>query len=202
MKKKGKAWFAVGTLLLVGALGLTLFNVTDALRAKRSAEALLRAIEISMDNQAPVFPVYTDSESGAEAEMPAMEVDGSRYIGVIEIPSLSISLPVFAQWNYDLLKKAPCHYSGSCYTNDLVICAHNYRTHFGRILSASIGADVYFIAANGESFHYLVTNRETLNADESDRMRTTDGTWDLTLFTCTLSGRTRCTLRCSLENDP
>ena len=196
MKKKGKAMIIIGVIFLVGALGLTGFNVVDAMRAGKNAESLLESIESSMEEQSPDFTKRKDND--AVPEMPTKEIDGNRYIGVIEIPSLSVSLPVFAEWNYDLLKLSPCYYSGSYYTNDLVLCAHNYRSHFGRLRRTAIGTDIYFTAVSGGTYHYIVSNRETLKPDENDRMITSDGTWDLTLFTCYTGGRTRCTLRCTL----
>lgn len=134
-------------------------------------------------------------------EMPVREQDGLRYIGIIEIPALSLSLPVLENWSYDLLKISPCRYAGSYFTNDLVICAHNYAAHFNSLRYVDIGSDVYFTTVNGESFHYVINNRETLTPEENDRMITTNGEWDLTLFTCYIGGATRCTLRCSLSDE-
>ena len=36
-------------------------------------------------------------------------------------------------WSYPKLKVAPCRYRGSAYLDDLIIAAHNYDRHFGRI---------------------------------------------------------------------
>jgi sortase A len=202
MRKKGRALILAGLLLFAGALGLTAFNLADALRAKQTAETMLITIEEMIDEGDPELPEEPiDPDAEAAPEMPAVEIDGSRYVGVIEVPSVSVSLPVFADWSYDLLKKAPCRYSGSCYTNDLVICAHNYRGHFGALTRASIGDEVFFTSVSGSTYRYVVSNRETLRPTENDRMITAGGDWDLTLFTCFVGGRTRCTLRCVLSDD-
>ncbi len=170
MKKKGKVLIAAGIIFLIGALALTAYNLADALRAEHAAETLLQSIEESIEsaeeqNKNQPSPSNTRSDVDAVPEMPTLDLNGSRYIGVIEIPSISVSLPVFSEWNYDLLKISPCYYSGSCYTNDLVICAHNYRSHFGQLRRAAIGTDVYFTSVNGETYHYIISNRETLRPD-------------------------------------
>ncbi len=134
--------------------------------------------------------------------MPTVELDGSLYIGILEIPSLSLSLPVMENWDYDKLKIAPCRYSGSYYMNDLVICGHNYAKHFASLLHISIGADVYFTNMDGQVIHYVVTNRETVWPTQVDVMidNTLEG-WDLTLFTCYTGGQTRCAVRCTRVED-
>ncbi len=199
MKKLSLALILSGVIVIVGALGFVVFNLADSLRAKRAAETLLSSIADTIDEQqAPESQPHPDGDT--VPEMPVLEKDGLRYIGVIDIPSLSLSLPVLAEWSYDLLKVSPCYYSGSYFTNDLVICAHNYRYHFGRLLRIAIGAEIYFTAVNGETHRYIISNRETLRPDENDRMITADGSWDLTLFTCYLGGQTRCTLRCTLAD--
>lgn len=66
-------------------------------------------------------------------EMPVKTINGRDYIGVLSIPSLELELPVISQWDYPALKVAPCRYSGSLYQDNLIICAHNYASHFGKL---------------------------------------------------------------------
>lgn len=200
MKKTGLILIIAGVLVILGAGGLAGYNVLDSMRAQQEAAVLLEPIAKDIEKQEPKNVVTRPKVTTGEAapEMPAREYSDLRYIGIIEVPSLGLSLPVFEDWSYDLLRRAPCRYSGSYYTNDLVICAHNYRSHFSSLLRLNIGADVYFTAVNGEIYHYVVSNRETLQPEENERMIRNDGSWDMTLFTCFIGGQTRCTLRCTL----
>ena len=199
MKKTGMALILAGVLLVTGALGITIYNVWDDNRAERAVDALLGPVAEAISEK------ETDSfvrpEGGVVPEMSVMEKDGLRYIGILDIPALSLSLPVLENWSYELLKISPCRYTGSYYTNDLVICAHNYAAHFNDLRTVDMGVDVYFTAVNGNAYHYVIVNRETLMPDENDRMITTDGSWDLTLFTCYIGGGSRCTLRCKLVQE-
>ena len=47
---------------------------------------------------------------------------------------------------------------------------------------------------NGISFHYVVANIETLGAYDVEEMEA--GEWDFTMFTCTIGGANRVTVRC------
>ena len=62
----------------------------------------------------------------------------------------------FFLWSYPKLKIAPCRYSGSAYTGNLVIAAHNYRTHFGLLESLAPGAQVKFTDVEGNVFSYEI----------------------------------------------
>ena len=199
MKKTGLSLIMVGVLLLLGAAGLTAYNIADSMRARQAVEAIIGPIAEAIDQQEPSSMVRPEGD--AVPEMPVRLQDGLRYIGIIEIPALNLSLPVLENWSYDLLKISPCRYAGSYFTNDLVLCAHNYAAHFNGLRYVDIGSDVYFTAVSGQTFHYVIDNRETLTPEENDRMITSNGEWDLTLFTCYIGGATRCTLRCSLVAD-
>lgn len=128
-------------------------------------------------------------------EMPTMTIDGETYIGYLEMPTIGLTLPVMSDWSYPKLRIAPCRYWGSVYDNSMVIMAHNYDRHFGRIATLELGDPVQFVCADGEIFSYVVSGHETLQPREVDRML--DGSADLTLFTCTYGGRTRVTVRLS-----
>ena len=70
-------------------------------------------------------------------------------MGVLTIPVLDLELPVLTDWSYEKLKKAPCHYYGSCHEKDFVIAAHNYNAHFGRLSKLQAGDDVMFTDVSG-----------------------------------------------------
>ena len=126
-------------------------------------------------------------------EMPVVVIDGEEYIGYLEIPSLSLSLPVMSDWSYPQLRTAPCRYVGSVYDDSLIIMAHNYDRHFGGIGSLQAGAPVQFIDAEGEIHRYVVESHEQLGKYDVDKM--TEGDWDMTLFSCTYGGGARVTVR-------
>ena len=98
------------------------------------------------------------------------------------------------EWSYPRLKLAPCRYSGSAYTGNLVIAAHNYRTHFGPIKNLTVGAQVTFTDVKGRRFSYEVSAVETIEATSVEDA--VSNAWDLTLITCTPGGQARVAVRC------
>ena len=127
-------------------------------------------------------------------EMPVRNIGGEDYIGVLEIPSLGLMLPVMSEWSYPRLKIAPCRYTGSAYQGNLIIAAHNYRSHFGNLKELCEGDVVCFTDMDGNVFSYEVMFLEVLQPTDVDEMES--GDWDLTLFTCTVGGKSRVTVRC------
>ena len=130
--------------------------------------------------------------------MPTQTIDGIDYIGVLEIPSLNLELPVISQWSYPNLRIAPCRYSGSAYSGGLVIAAHNYDSHFGRLKTLQTDDEVIFTDIDGNTFTYKVAVMEILEPLATEEMKSEE--WDLSLFTCTIGGRSRVTVRCVLED--
>lgn len=200
-RKIGNTLILLGLLLLLGAGGLTAYNIWDGIRAERASQHIIQEMDIGQD-----LVEALDREPDDDPEMPVIEVEGYYYIGILEIPSLQLTLPVMDRWDYTRLKISPCVYSGSYKTDDLVICAHNYARHFSPVKRIDIGADVYLITVDCRVYHYQVTNRETLQPGAVENMientnNTIDGTvtneWDLTLFTCNTGGQTRCAIRCA-----
>lgn len=129
-----------------------------------------------------------------DMEMPVEHIDGQDYIGVLAIPGLELKLPVISEWSYPRLKIAPCRYAGSAYTGDLIISAHNYSSHFGKLNHLHVGDTVSFTDIDGNVFHYKVMEIYTLKPTAIEEMES--GDWDLTLFTCTVGGQSRVTVRC------
>ena len=207
----------LGTFLIAAALTLVFYNILDGNRAEKASQEILvkmDQLKNGNDGDGENLPEgETEAETGIPAEerrkgfslldmvMPMVNIDGYNYIGTLVMPSLGLRLPVMASWDYDRLKISPCRYSGSYYTDDLVICAHNYKSHFGPLRWVKFDSDVYLTDVDGNVHHYKVDNIETLPPTDIEEMitsETEDGNsmWDLTLFTCTPGGASRMAVRC------
>ena len=216
----GRFLITAGVLCLLSAAVIGIYNVWDSFRAGEASEqieaALIDRIKENMQDTSSggqggsgasqgLLQTVPMENSGEDfyRDMPVEEIDGYRYIGFLQIPSIGLSLPVMEEWDYTRLKVSPCRYSGSYYTDDLVICAHNYYRHFTPVKdSLGMGEDVYFTNVLGESIHYQTVNKETVAPTDVskmvlDSMNGENGNvWDLTLFTCNAGGQTRVAIRC------
>lgn len=199
MKRKGSVLIFTGLLLIAAALFITAFNLREEAAARtasvRAADRLEALIPAHTPRPAAVSgAVLPENVPETDMEMPVKTVDGVDYIGVIAVPSLPLELPVASEWSYERLKTSPCRYSGSVYSGDMVLCAHNYSSHFGQIKTLKPGDAVVFTDVDGNVYNYEVAELETLQPAAVDEMKS--GEWDLTLFTCTIGGQTRVTVRC------
>ncbi len=198
-KQKGRFLIRLGLLLIAAALCFIIYNLYEEHRAREQSgqalDALQEYIPGSDQNDDTSMPDYM---LNPDMEMPTQTIDGIDYIGVLEIPSLNLELPVISQWSYPNLRIAPCRYSGSAYSGGLVIAAHNYDSHFGRLKTLQTDDEVIFTDIDGNTFTYKVAVMEILEPLATEEMKSEE--WDLSLFTCTIGGRSRVTVRCVLED--
>ena len=192
----------IGILLIVSAIGLTVYNVAVDYFSGKRVEKILEKMNIELDNRN--HDTITDetniNDYSANDEMPTIDIDGKKYIGIITIPSVNINLPVLKDYSYENLKIAPALYKGTIYNNNAIIAAHSYSSQFKRIQQLKIGDLVTFEDVDGHIFHYKVIKKERLFKNEIELM--TSGEWDLTLFTCTtMSDNYRATIRLKLINE-
>ncbi|MCD8249740.1 MAG: sortase [Lachnospiraceae bacterium] len=177
---------------MILALSLFLYNKWEAKRAQNAAEEVALQLDELTGNQAADL---WDAEDG---EMPMVEIDDYAYIGTLTISRYGLSLPVMSEWSYPGLKIAPGRYQGSVWTDDLIICGHNYERHFGKLKNLEYGDGIVFTDVNGNVFTYQVEEVIILQPTDVEKMVSQEsGEWDLTLFTCTIGGRTRVIVRCS-----
>lgn len=204
MKKKGNILIGIGLLLLAAALLLMGYNVADEMRAASSVQNIVSELRIEEWQNEKTMPdaeisnlgevEIPDHQLNPQMDMPEQKVEDHEYIGILEIPSLDLCLPIISDWSYPALRVSPCRYEGSPYTDDLVIAAHNYRSHFGRLSELTLGEEIRFTDLDGNVFVYKVGNITTV--DPKDTADVISGAWNLTLFTCTVGGQYRVVVRC------
>ena len=199
-KKAGIIFVTLGVVLILSALLLFLYNGLEDRRAGQQAESLMDEIHSAMTEETDPTTKTTEIEiteptETLPAEMPVVMIDGYEYIGYVSIPDLELELPIMAEWDYSRLKIAPCRHFGSSRTDDLVIAAHNYKTHFGSLSKLRSGAEVIFTDMDGiENRYVLVKDPQTLAPDAVDAVQNSG--YDLVLYTCTPGGATRVVAFC------
>ena len=200
--KRGAFWIHLGLLLIAAALFLSAYNEMESHEARNSAQQVIAQMcqtlptETAAETEAPAVPEYL---LDADREMPVQTINGRDYIGVLTIPSLELELPVLSQWDYPALKVAPCRYSGSLYQDNLIICAHNYASHFGKLKNLRVGDTAIFTDMAENVVRFQLAAQETIQPEDLEAMEA--GDWDLTLFTCTVGGQSRVTVR-FVREDP
>ena len=188
-KKSGVILISLGAVLILAALLLFLHNRSEDRRAGQEAESLLEDARSAM-------AADTDPE-------PQEELAGEityDYAGVIAIPDLSLELPVIDQWSYARLKVAPCRQSGAAADGDLVIAAHNYKSHFGYLDRLEPGASVIFTDMEGTVYRYAVEEiRQLAPEDAEDVSSVFSSEYPLVLYTCTPGGKARVAVFCQWD---
>lgn len=216
-----------GILLILSAVLLCLHNYNESNKAFQNSQVALNELkdlipEIPSENVSTIekeleFEIksgnnvfeefdekYNEEKniSTEKVEMPSVQLDGRYYCGYITLTSLGIELPVLNGWNYTNLNIAPCCYEGSPQTHDFIIAAHNYNSHFGQIHYLGEGDEIIFTDISGQKYRYTVMYTEYIDGYNTDQMsENKDSSWDLTLFTCTLNGQSRVTVRAKLDKN-
>lgn len=191
-KKRGGILILMGIFMLFSAVGLHISQVKQDALAGENARVLLEQLELSRVSVQVEQP--EPAADTADAEMSAEDYLGYSMIGTVRISAVGIELPVLTSWSYALLNVAPCRYSGSVDSGDLILMGHNYRSHFSALHQISLGTEVEFEDVNGVSHWYVVDQIEHLHKSEAERLPSEH---ELILFTCTTGGQNRIVVRCS-----
>jgi len=210
--KAGNICIFLGTALVFGALILFLHNQQEACLAREASSAHLEQLVKLINNTENNSSQDTSGEDGdspmdyfvpeipeelltaKDLEMSEVVVDGNSYIGYLTLPTLNLELPILSDWDEDLLQIAPCRYYGTLRGNDLVLMAHNYSSHFGKISRLRQGDPVVFVDVDGHATRYEVVAQDILGPYSGKEL--TSGKFDLALFTCTYSGKRRVAVYC------
>lgn len=205
----GYLYLIIGLILVsIGLFQLNQYNkVTES--ANKSVDLVYKELKNEIETEVSIpktfgnkiaenwvepINIHKASYSIEKKEMLISMVNGIKYVGILEIPSLSISLSVINEYSEDNLNISVNRYKGSIYSNDLIIVGHNYKKHFSPLKNIELGAKIYFMDVEGQTHIYEVCQIEIINGYDVDKMES--GEWDMTLFTCTTGGASRFTVRC------
>lgn len=189
-QKQGAVLLVVGIVLVLCGLGIHIAQERQDALAGQTAALLLQ----QLDQKTLPVETPTDTETkNQDPELPERKYMGYSLIGSISIPSVGIRLPVLDDWSEDKLKVAPCRYTGSISSSNMIIMGHNYKSHLTPLHKVEVGAEVEFENAVGKVFRYRVAEIEHLHRTQGEDLLSE---YPLTIFTCTPGGLERIVVRC------
>jgi|GEM_PF-4529756 len=213
-KKGGKVFLLCAGLLLFGGAGYLCGS--GYVMEQRASEEMVAALDkLCASTTAPspdvpaaneqsdakpdIVPAAEEAEPSeqsvaTEQEMAVVEMDGNRYIGVLTLPKLSLTLPIADTCTLDSLRHSPGRLSGTADTDNLVLGAHNYKTQFGRISRLAAGDLVIFTDVSGVIHEYYVADITEVAPTETAAVCSSEHA--LAMFTCNASGARRIVVYC------
>lgn len=195
-RKFGGFLIVLGTALILSALALFLYNQRQDDMAGDTSVNLLPQLLEEIQQREALSPTPTGEPPSLDEAFAMTEVviDGYAYIGYLTIPALDLELPILSGWDNKRLQIAPCRYTGTLKEGNLVLMAHNFKKHFGRLSELTEGDSISFMDMDGVVTYYSVVAFDILDPYAVEEM--TAGVYDLTLFTCTYGGQNRVTVYC------
>ena len=127
-----------------------------------------RQAENCVDTLRTLLPDVRDAgvEERRDNTMSVLSVNGTDFLGIIEIPRHGSVLPVGAQWGS--VSKYPCRFSGSVYDKSIVVGATTQDGQYDFYRDLTLGDVVVFTDAEGNRFTYKISSmRYEKHADKA-----------------------------------
>lgn len=177
MKQKNdtirKILIIVGACLLAAAMVLLIvwqWNIRTAEQKSKEYAAVIRELIPEPQGAVP--------EERRDNAMATLSVDGTDFVGLLEIPKYDSVLPVCDDWGNSA--KYPCRFNGSVYDRTMRIGGTSQKGQYDFYRDISVGDNVFFTDMEGNRFSYTVTDIcYENNADQSTLQRKESS---LTLF--------------------
>ena len=155
MNKKGfvirKICIIVGVCLLVGAivmLSLWRWNINHSEKQARYYVKTLQELIPETQNAVP--------EERRDNTMSVLSVDGTDFVGIVELPRYNSTLPVCADWGKTF--KYPCRFSGSIYDGTMQVGATTQKGQYDFYRELSMGDTVIYTDAEGNRYTFSITS--------------------------------------------
>ena len=175
------------------------YNTVKNMDNKRYKELLAQAKnynESLTDNVIITDPFDEEAyrKIGANYEK-TLDVDGKGMIGYVEIPKISVNLPIYHGTSEEVLQKGAGHLQNTSFpiggkSTHSVISAHTgmpTATMFDYLTEMKKG-DVFYIRVIGKTLKYKVDKIKVILPDETNNLRIIHGEDHVTLLTCTPYG--------------
>lgn len=152
---------ALGVALLAGSVAaLALWN-WDMNHSEKQAASYVQTLQTLIPQPRDAVP-----EARRDNAMPSLSVDGTDFVGILEMPRYQSVLPVGASWGKS--QAYPCRFDGSIYDGTMQIGATTQKGQYDFYRELSVGDTVFFTDMEGNRYTYEITAlRNEAHADQA-----------------------------------
>ena len=159
---------------LIAAAAVALLGYQWSITAAGSrAEAYVQA----MDSLIPT-PQGAAVESRRDNTMPLLSLDGTDFVGILEMPAYDSRLVVCGTWGQP--EKYPCRFGGSIYDSTMCIGATTQKGQYDFYREISVGDAISFTDVEGNRYAYTVADIRYEKHADQDALQSRNS--PLTLF--------------------
>ncbi len=160
-----KILIVIGVCLLAAAIILLFAWQWNIHTSEQKAKEYVNVIRELIPEPQGAVP-----EERRDNTMSTLSIDGTDFVGILELPRFGSVLPVCAEWGTP--SKCPCRFSGSVYDRTMQIGGTSQKGQYDFYRDISVGDSVFFTDMEGNRFSYTVTDiRYEKNADQSTLQR-------------------------------
>ena len=169
----------VGVLILAAAVRLMVFWQWHVQTSQEQASRYVTALQTRIPS-----PQGAALEERRDNTMAVLSLDGTDFVGILEMPKFDSSLPVTANW--DKMAKFPSRFSGSIYDGTMQIGCTSQDGQYSFFREISAGDALYFTDMAGNRYQYTVTDLRYEKHIDQTTLQKRDA--QLTLFVKNLYG--------------
>ncbi len=146
-----KVLIIIGSCLLMTSIILLFIWQWNIHTSEQKASEYVRILRERIPEPQGAVP-----EERKDNTMATLSVDGTDFVGMLELPQYESLLPVCA----DLGKpsKCPCRFNGSIYNRTMQISATSQKGQYDFYRNISVGDGVFFTDMEGNRYSYTVTD--------------------------------------------
>ena len=168
-----KTLLVAGLILMIG--GMALLASTRHMSTRGGAEEMWDRISNRIpERSGGAVGVYSNPE------MPAIELDGYDFCGLLELPGYGVRLPVGDDWSCLNVLRWPCRYGGSAYDGSLILAGADQPEQLEVCKRLEIDDLICFTDLTGMEFRYRVARVDRTSQIDLDVL--TRGDYQLTLY--------------------
>ena len=163
-----KILIVIGVCLLAAAIILLFAWQWNIHTSEQKAKEYVNVIRELIPEPQGAVP-----EERRDNTMSTLTIDGTDFVGILELPRFESVLPVCAEWGNPA--KCPCRFSGSVYDRTMQIGGTSQQGQYEFYRDISVGDSVYFTDMTGNRYTYEVkdiryekhANQTALNSEDT-----------------------------------
>lgn len=167
-QKLGLLLILVSSLVLLGTEVLTNLYRSEA-----------REIAAQLESRLPGRR-EGDVHNYSDPAMPVLQIHGTDFVGLLEVPSFGVTLPIGNSWSSTAAARYPCRFLGSAYDNSLILGGANRKGQLDFCEKLDLGDRITVTDMTGTEFSYEVVRID--RRDSADIATLQEDGSDLTLF--------------------